>query len=128
MSRFDAIWVPRIGAEAARLLRKRAWLALGRLALLVFIVVMAVARVDAYYAVVAPVAAAYLCVDFWLLRWLNRQIAAAASSHLGVEIPRGRLPSTRSAAQFDRAIEILKGTATGHETSLLRGFIKIRRP
>ena len=128
MDRFDAIWASRVGAEAAALLRKRARLALGRLALLVFITAMAVARVGAYFAVVLPVVVVYLCADLWLLRRFNRRIAAALSAHLGIPISTWGIPPVRSAAQFDRAIEISKGTATAHERSFFGGFIKIRRP
>jgi len=98
------------------------------LALLVFIIAMAVARVGAYYAVVFPVALVYLCADLWFLRRFNQRIAAALSAHLGVPISTWGIPPVRSATQFDRAIEVSKGTGTTHEKSFFGGFIKIRRP
>jgi hypothetical protein len=81
-----------------------------------------------YNEILLPVAIVLVCVVLVVLRVFNGRIAAAMSSHLGVQISARNLPSIRSPARFYRDVEVLKGTRAMTERSFLGGFIKVRKP
>lgn len=127
--RFNAIWEPRVGREATNLIRKRSWFALGQLAALAVIVVLAITlNGSLYYFVGLPVIAAYVIVYIVLLRRSNGRLAAALSHHLGVAIPPGNLPPVRSVQRFDKAVADLREGRPRRKKALLGGFIRVELP
>jgi hypothetical protein len=127
--RFDRVWEPRVGSTAAGLLRKRAWIVVGwAVAFVAAFVIISATASSMYNEIVLPLTFVWICVSFLLLRWFNRRIAAAMSSHLGVQISTWTIPSIRNAERFDREVEVLRGVRPVKERSFLGGFVRIRRP
>jgi hypothetical protein len=127
--RFNAIWEPRVGTEATRLIRRRAWLVLSRLAASPVIILLAI-TLDSplYYIVTFPLLGIYLIGVLLLMRRTNRRLAAALTRHLGVEITPQTLPPVRRAELFDRAVSSLREGRPGRKRSFFGGFIRIERP
>jgi hypothetical protein len=127
--RLNTIWEPRIGREATALLRQRSWLALTRLGLLAFIVVLAITVTGPlYYLVVLPVTGVYLFAYVWALMRINRRLADALSRHLGLPITPKNLPPVRRVEVFDRAVASLREGRPARDRSFFEGFIHIRTP
>jgi hypothetical protein len=127
--RFNAVWVPRMGAPAAALLYQMTlWRATGLPFLLVVALVASARNSTLYYSVVGPLTAALVISFVVASRRLRRRLAAALSDHLDLAITTKNLPPLVSPKLFDKAVSNLRNGLPGREHSFFGGFIRIRRP
>ena len=124
---FYRIWEPRIGRDAANILKTRAWLAVLPFGFIVTTVVFALTLNDAtYYIADGAVLVTGFGVMSYALPRINRRLAAAMSNHLGMNVT--SLPRFRSADRFDTWLANERAGKPRRERSFLGGFIRISLP
>lgn len=129
MGELDATWGPRVGQEAAALLKRRARLGALPIAFLVLLVASALLLNDAaYYAVAAALYVGLIVVYVVLSRRVDRDLAAALTQHLGFPVSTQTLPRFVSASSFDTWLANQRSGRPPRRHSFLRGFIKIDLP
>jgi hypothetical protein len=127
--RFNATWVPRMGAPAAAILYKMAlWRASGLPFVLVVALVASARNATLYYSVLVPLTAALVISFVVARRRLSRSLAVALSDYLGLPITTKNLPPLVNPKLFDKAVSNLRDGLPGRERSFFGGFIRIRRP
>jgi hypothetical protein len=114
-SRFYDAWDPRIGREAAGILKRRAWIVPVMLLGLAAIIVLAITAHGVAYGISAGLVAAAVIAPYLLfMRRVNRRLAAAMTGYLGMEVLPRHLPQFRSTDRFDAWLEAKKaGTRSG---------------
>src|ERR1700724_641468 len=106
MQRFDSMWVPRVGEDAAAIMRR---LALRRALCVPYLIVVAVVAVmthggPAHYAITMTAAVALIVGYLVTRKRAGDPLSAALSQHLGLPIPAKQLPPLRSPQVFDQAV------------------------
>jgi hypothetical protein len=126
---FYGIWVPRIGREAAEILKRRSALALIPVGFIVGIVLVALTLHGVGYALAAgALVVTTLTMYLYLTPRFNRQLAIALSKHLGCEVNPRRLPQFRRATRFDAWLRAMQTGMPPRERSYFGGFVKVQLP
>lgn len=127
--RYYRIWEPRVGRDAADLLRRRAKLVAFPIVALVVIVLMSITlKGSLYYIVTLPLVCILLLVFVVSVARLNRALAVSLRNFLRLEVTTKTLPSFRSAAGFDSWLRNAREEKPPRERSLFGGFIRVRLP
>jgi hypothetical protein len=115
--RFYGIWEPRIGRDAADILKRRAWICLIPILFLVTLVVVAIAVSPAVYGLAMwPIAVVSSGAWIILLVRTNRKLAIAIGLYLGLQVK--SVPSFSGVRLFDRWLKATKAGVPMRELRL----------